>query len=173
MQLRTQNRSERRGRFTVLGLAVAVGAVFAAFAGLSGSSVAAPQVAPVNTQEPSISGTARIGRVLQGDRGDWTGAQSFEHRWLRCDPDGSQPNGSDCAPITDATGTNYRVRSADRGFRLRFRVTASNSDGSSVAASNPTAIVGPADTTGAPSNQSRPTHLGHACPGQPPRGEPG
>jgi hypothetical protein len=165
MQLRTQNRSERRGRFTALGLAVAVGAVFAAFAGLSGSSVAAPQVAPVNTQEPSISGAARIGRVLQGDRGDWSGAQSFEYRWLRCDAAGSQPNGSDCAPITDATGTNYRVRSADRGFRLRFRVTASNSDGSTVAASNPTAIVGPADTSGAPSNTSRPTISGTPAPG--------
>jgi hypothetical protein len=154
----------RRSRFSVVGFAVAIGAVFAAFAGISGSSVAAPhQVVPVNTQEPSISGTARVGRVLQGDRGDWVGAQSFAHRWTRCDAAGSAPNASDCAPIDEATGTNYRIRSADRGFRIRFRVTASNAAGSSVAASNPTAIVQSAN--GAPVNTSRPTISGTPAPG--------
>jgi hypothetical protein len=152
-----------RPRRAALGLAVAVGAVVAAFAGLSGSSVAAPQVAPVNTQEPSITGTARQGRVLQGDRGDWTGAQSFAYRWMRCDPNSSASNASDCAPIDDATGTNYRVRASDRGFRIRFRVTATNSDGSTVAASSPTAIVQSA--TGAPVNTSRPTISGTPAPG--------
>jgi hypothetical protein len=150
---------------TALGLAVAIGAAFAALTGLSGSSVAAPQVAPVNTQEPSISGTARVNRVLQGDRGDWQNAQSFTQRWMRCDADGSESDASDCAPITDATGTNYRVRAADRGFRLRFRVTATNADGSTVAASNATNIVQPVDTSGAPANTSRPTISGTPAPG--------
>jgi hypothetical protein len=154
-----------RGRFAITGFAVALGAAVVAFAGLSGSSVAAPQVAPVNTDEPSISGTARVNRVLEGDRGDWTGAESFAYRWMRCDPDGSAPNASDCAPIDDATGTNYRVRSSDRGFRIRFRVTASNDDGSTVAASNQTAIVQPASSSGAPVNTSRPTITGTPAPG--------
>jgi hypothetical protein len=159
------NRAVGRGRFAALGLAVAVGAVFAAFAGLSGSSAAAPQVAPVNTQEPSISGTARVGRVLEGDRGEWQNADSFAFRWMRCDPDGSAPNASDCAPIDDATGTNYRLRSSERGFRIRFRVTATNEDGSTVAASNATNRVQPADTSGAPTNTSRPTISGTPSPG--------
>ena len=155
-----------RGRFGALGLMLAVGAVVATFAGLSGSSVAAPQqVGPVNTQEPSIEGTARVGRVLQGDRGDWTNADSFEYRWTRCDPDGSAPDASDCAPISDATGTNYRIRTADRGFRIRFRVTARNATGSTTRASNPTAIVQPADTSGVPTNTSRPTISGTPAPG--------
>jgi hypothetical protein len=163
---RNERNVRRRGGPLTLGVGVILGALFAAFAGLSGSSVAAPQqVAPVNTQEPSIAGTARVGRVLEGDRGDWTGAQSFEHRWMRCDPDGSAPNASDCAPISEATGTNYRVRNADRGFRIRFRVTATNASGSTVAASNPTSVVGPADTSGAPSNTSRPTISGTPSPG--------
>ena len=154
----TARARHRRKRFTP-GLTVALGALVSAFA-LSGSSVAAQLVAPVNTQEPSISGNARVGSVLRGDRGDWLGAQSFAHRWMRCDPDGGAPDASDCAPISEATGTNYRVRSADRGFRLRFRVTASNSDGSTVAASNPTARVTPTAGSGAPANTSRPTISG-------------
>jgi len=162
---RNEGHVRRRGSLLTLGVGVFVGAFFAVFAGLSSSSVAAPQVAPVNTQEPSISGAARVGSVLQGDRGDWTGAESFAYRWMRCDADGSAPNASDCAPISEATGTNYRVRSADRGFRIRFRVTATNDDGSTVTASNTTAIVTPADTTGAPSNSSRPTISGTPSPG--------
>ena len=156
-----------RGRFGALGLMLAIGAVVVAtFAGLSGSSVAAPQqVGPVNTQEPSIEGTARVGRVLEGDRGDWTNADSFEYRWTRCDPDGSAPDASDCAPISEATGTNYRIRSADRGFRIRFRVTAENETGSTTRASNPTNRVQPADTSGAPTNSSRPTISGTPSPG--------
>jgi hypothetical protein len=154
-----------RGRFTALGLLVAVGAVVAAFAGLSGASVAAPQIAPVNVTQPTISGTARVGRVLRGNRGTWTGAQSFAHRWVRCDPDGSEPDGSDCAQISEATGTNYRVRSSDRGFRLRFRVTGSNADGSTTVASNATAVVGPGGGASAPTNVERPTISGTPAPG--------
>jgi hypothetical protein len=155
-----------RGRLSALGLVIAVGAFVATFAGLSGSSVAAPQqVGPVNTQEPSIEGTARVRSVLQGDRGDWTGADSFAYRWTRCDPDGSAPDASDCAPISEATGTNYRIRNADRGFRIRFRVTATNATGSTTRASNPTNRVQPASTSGAPSNSSRPTISGTPSPG--------
>jgi hypothetical protein len=160
-----QERRARRRPFAALGFAVAVGALFATFAGLTGSSVAAPHAPPVNTQEPSISGTARVGQVLQGDRGDWQNANSFAFRWMRCSPAGGAPDASDCAPISEATGTNYRIRAADTGFRIRFRVTASNADGSTVAASNPTARVQPRSTSGAPVNTSRPTISGTAAPG--------
>jgi hypothetical protein len=77
---------------------------------------------------------------------------------MRCDPSGGASDASDCAPISQATGTNYRIRAADAGFRLRFRVTATNADGSTVAASNPTSRVQPAE--GSPSNTSRPTITG-------------
>jgi hypothetical protein len=141
-------------------LALVSAAIFAAFAAVGS---AAPQAPPVNTQEPSISGTARVGNVLQGDRGDWNNAQSFALRWMRCDPSGGAPDASDCAPIGNATGNNYQVRAADAGFRLRFRVIATNSDGSTTAASNPTARVQPATGGGggqAPRNTARPTISG-------------
>jgi hypothetical protein len=142
------------------------GATLAAFAALAlvGTVTAAPQVPPANTQEPSITGTARVGNVLNGDRGDWVNAQSFAHRWMRCDADGGAPDASDCVPILQATGLNYRVRPADAGFRIRFRVTATNADGSTVRASNPTARVQPAP--GGPTNTARPTITGDAIVGQ-------
>jgi hypothetical protein len=148
------------------GLALASAALSAiAYAAFAGSGAAAPQAPPVNTQEPSITGTARVGQVLQGDRGDWQNANSFSLRWMRCDPSGGAPDASDCAPISEATGNNYRIRNADSGFRLRFRVIASNADGSTTAASNPTARVQPANGTGtgaAPRNTARPTITGNA-----------
>jgi hypothetical protein len=153
------DRRSKRARAAAV-LALVSAAAFAAFAAVGS---AAPQAPPVNTQEPSISGTARVGNVLQGDRGDWNNAQSFALRWMRCDPSGGAPDASDCAPIGNATGNNYQVRAADAGFRLRFRVIATNSDGSTTAASNPTARVQPATGGGggqAPRNTARPTISG-------------
>ena len=66
---------------------------------------------------------------------------SFAYRWLRCPTDGGAADGSNCAGIGGATGTTYRLRNADVGIRIRVRVTATNTDGSDTAASNPTAIV--------------------------------
>jgi hypothetical protein len=84
---------------------------------------------------------------------------------MRCAPSGGAPDASDCSPISEATGTNYRIRAAETGFRIRFRVTATNEDGSTVAASNPTAVVQPRSTSGVPVNTSRPTISGTPAPG--------
>lgn len=149
-----------------LGLRWAGVAALAAFACLTvvTTGTAAPHAPPVNTLEPSIDGTPRIGNVLRGDRGDWRNAASFAYRWTRCDPSGGAPDASDCTPIGQATELNYRVRVADTGFRLRFRVTATNADGSTVRASNPTARVQPAP--GGPTNTSRPMITGEARVGE-------
>ena len=152
-----QRKIARRPRGIVLAL-IALSAI--AYAALAGAGAAAPQAPPVNTQEPSITGTARVGEVLQGDRGDWQNAQSFALRWMRCDQSGGAPDASDCAPIREATGNTYRVGAADSGLRLRFRVAASNADGTTFAASNPTARVQPAGGGAVPTNTSRPTITG-------------
>lgn len=147
-----------RPRGVVLAL-VAVSAI--AYAALAGAGAAAPQAPPVNTQEPSITGTARVGEILRGDRGDWQNAQEFSIRWMRCDPSGGAADASDCSPISGASDSTYRVRQADSGFRIRFRVIAGNADGSTTAASNPTARVQPATGGGAvPRNTARPTITG-------------
>jgi hypothetical protein len=142
----------RRAHF---GIGVALGSL-AAFAVGPGTPVAAPNQAPANTAEPTISGRAEQGRSLSASRGSWTGSGSiaFAYRWVRCGQDGGRPDGSDCIPIAGATATRYDLRGADVGFRLRVRVTATNSQGSQTAASNPTAVVvGPPVNTRLPNVQ--------------------
>jgi hypothetical protein len=60
---------------------------------------------------------------------------------VRCPSDGGSFDASNCAVIAGATGEFYELAAGDVGFRLRLVVTATNADGSTTAASNPTAIV--------------------------------
>jgi hypothetical protein len=109
---------------------------------LASSSSAAPQVAPQNTSEPRISGTARVGEILRSTRGTWTGTEPIEYdfRWFRCQGRGA-PNASDCQRIANADNAAYTLRPADAGFRIRSQVVATNEDGSATATSNPTGVV--------------------------------
>ena len=69
---------------------------------------------------------------------------SFAYQWVRCGADGGRPDGGDCAIVSGATSRDHRLGASDVGFRIRVRVTATNSDGSRTAASNPTGtVVGP------------------------------
>jgi hypothetical protein len=135
---------------------VALGTLALALGTLAVSSsegAAAQSAAPVNTGEPSISGRAEQGRNLSASNGSWSGTQplSFAYQWVRCGADGGRPDGGDCTVISGATKRNYGLVRADVDFRLRVRVTASNSQGSSTAASNPTAtVVGPPVNTSTP-----------------------
>lgn len=94
---------------------------------------------PVNTTEPSISGTARVGSTLQANRGQWAGDQpiTYSYVWLRCNP-----QGANCSEIQGANDTSYEVRDADDGRTIRVRVVARNDRGQSSAISNPTGVVG-------------------------------
>jgi hypothetical protein len=109
---------------------------------VASASSAAPQVAPQNTAEPRISGTARVGEVLRSSRGSWTGSAPIEYdfRWFRCEGQGA-PNASDCQRISNANNATYVLRRADAGFRIRSQVVATNEDGSATATSNPTGVV--------------------------------
>ena len=105
---------------------------------------------PVNTAEPSISGTARVGSTLQANRGEWAGEQpiTYSFQWLRCND-----KGDNCSELSGANDTSYVVRDADTGRTIRVRVTARNDRGSSSAISNPTGVVGsnqPPPGTGIP-----------------------
>jgi hypothetical protein len=149
-------------------LGLTTGAVLA-LAGLVGGLLlgdgparAQSQAAPTNTGEPRVSGTPEVGSRLTGTQGSWTGTPSeFRYQWVRCDPAGSRPDGSDCAAIGGATTLSYVAGGGDAGKRLRFRVTASNADGASTAASNATAAVreAPQPATG-PKNTKAPVITG-------------
>lgn len=125
---------------------------------------AASATAPANTAEPQILGTPFVGQTLTVSNGTWSGTtpMTFTYRWLRCPKDGGLANGSNCGVISNATKSTYQLRSADVGFRIRVRVTATNADGSAGATSNPTATV----TSGKPVNTSLPTISGTPALGQ-------
>ena len=136
----------------------------------SGDGEAAPTAPPTNTAEPTISGRAEQGRTLSASRGSWSGTEpiSFAYQWLRCAADGGRPDGGDCTIVSGATSRDHRLGSSDVGFRMRVRVTATNADGSRVAASNPTGTV-----TGPPVSRSQPWPRGSMLVGQVVTAEPG
>ncbi len=85
---------------------------------------------PVNTILPEISGAAQPGRVLAAGFGTWlNGPTSYRVEW--------QHEIAGGAWQTIATGLEYVVGAGDVATRLRTLVTASNADGSAVAASGP------------------------------------
>jgi hypothetical protein len=144
-------RMARKAAFVALS-----GAVTVVMLALPGVATTAPQAPPRATAEPVISGRAEQGRQLSASRGSWTGGGlKFAYRWVRCNPNGGLPDGSDCTMIAGADGSHYVLTASDVGFRLRVRVTATNADGSQTSASNPTAIV-----VGAPVNTSIPIATG-------------
>jgi hypothetical protein len=92
---------------------------------------------PTNTAAPTISGTPQEGATLTGSNGTWVnGPTKYDYAWLRCDT-----KGNSCASINGANKNTYTLTSGDVNTTIRFRVTASNSAGSTQAASNPTAII--------------------------------
>jgi hypothetical protein len=127
------------------------------------SGDAAPTAPPSNTSEPTISGRAEQGRTLTASRGSWSGTDpiTYAFQWVRCGADGGRPDGGDCAIVSGGTSRDYRLGRSDVGSRMRVRVTATNSDGSRVATSNPTAIV-----VGPPANTAPPFPRGSMLVGQ-------
>lgn len=98
--------------------------------------------APARVSDPVVTGTARVGSTLTASQGGWTNSPtSFTYRWVRCPASGGDPLGETCAAIGGATSSSYVVASGDVGARLRARVTASNSSGSTTSASNATPVV--------------------------------
>jgi hypothetical protein len=127
-----------------------------------GATQAAPRAAPAPTGEPQITGTPRVGSVLRASRGSWSGTtpMTFAYRWFRCEGPGL-PDASDCRRISSAAADSYVARQADAGFRLRVRVTATNTEGSASSTSNPTEVI----QSARPVNTSEPTISGTATVG--------
>jgi hypothetical protein len=105
---------------------------------IAASGLTAPVVdVPAATTAPHISGHAHVGKKLTGSHGSWTySPTSYRLQWLRCNAQGGS-----CKSIRRATHPTYKLTSHDAKHRLRFRVTATNAVGSTVATSAATARV--------------------------------
>jgi PA14 domain-containing protein len=95
-------------------------------------------VSPANTVLPTITGQPREGRTLTANEGTWTGTTplTYSYRWQRCDTGGRQ-----CSDIAGATAKTYTLTSADVGSKVRVKVTATNSVGSTTATSALTSTI--------------------------------
>jgi hypothetical protein len=94
--------------------------------------------APTLIESPRITGTARDGETLTAADGVWAGPGpiTYAYAWGRCDR-----SFEDCDFIDGATERTFTIRSADVGYRLWVRVTASNTGGSAEAFSSETGLV--------------------------------
>jgi hypothetical protein len=111
---------------------------------------------PIMMGPPEVTGVARDGETVSASEGTWAGEPPFTYAfaWGRCDRD-------ECNFIPGASSRNYTIRSADVGFRLFIRVTASNAFGSNAAFSNTTGVI----VARAPANTTAPSVSGDAKPG--------
>src|SRR3954452_15002381 len=105
---------------------------------VAGFSQAKSSAAPVNTVEPIIFGSAKVGNTLTASSGTWTSSSNvtYSYQWLRCDA-----SGTGCSNIGGANTSHYQVKGGDVGHTLRVRVAAKNADGTSRKDSNPTDVV--------------------------------
>lgn len=88
---------------------------------------------------PLAVGFAVKGGQILGIPGIWTGTSpiTFAFQWERCDAQGGS-----CTTISGATGWTYSPTATDVGGRVRFKLTATNPDGSTSAHSQLTDTIG-------------------------------
>lgn len=86
----------------------------------------------ITAAKPKIKGTPKVGKRLKAVKGTWTpGALTFSYKWFR-----------GAKKIKGATNVRYRLVKADRGKRIRVKVTAKRSGYTTVSAkSKPTKRV--------------------------------
>lgn len=89
------------------------------------SSPSPTPTTPDLLSSPTLSGDTDLGDTLTVNPGSWSGADTIETQILR---DGS--------PVSGATATTYVIVAADQGTTLVARVTATNTEGSTVVNSN-------------------------------------
>lgn len=120
---------------------------------------------------PQISGTARVGQVLNPSPGAWTPPEaSATYEWLRCDA-----NGGGCGAITAPGALSaYTVTGADMGHTLRVRLTVSATSGDPPATQSDTADSAPTPMVPSPPvNTAPPSVSGTLREGLPVTASPG
>ncbi|MCX5978883.1 MAG: hypothetical protein NTW70_05280 [Chloroflexi bacterium] len=105
--------------------------------------------APASVAAPAITGTAKVGKMLTGARGSWSGVPSAitSAQWYRCTSAGTttptSANLTGCSAISGATKATYKAVTADKGKYLRLRVTAKNESGTVYRWSKATGKIAP------------------------------
>lgn len=95
------------------------------YATVTRTSAASAPVAPgtIQTDTPTITGTAKVGSTLQAHLGYWSGYTEdtiFHTQWYRQSSTGAR------TPIAGAVHAGYPLLAADRGFRILVKITATD-----------------------------------------------
>ena len=101
-------------------------------------TIRAARVGPSLKVAPAITGANRLGGLLTGTRGSWTGFAPIRYVavWQRCDATITV-----CRAVKKVKTLRYRVTLADVGWRIRLSVVAANAIGSVRARSEATESV--------------------------------
>jgi hypothetical protein len=110
--------------------------------------VATAPTAPVKKKNPTITGTAKIGKTLSLNpfAMSWEGTPrpNLSYQWFACDKSGTNTPSTkpaDCNLIKNADEISFKLKAAQKGKFIRARVKAENSAGSVLAFSKTTAKV--------------------------------
>ena len=106
--------------------------------------------APTRSVAASITGTAKVGKVVTAKSGTWAGTApiAYSYKWYRCAVAGTAtgtaaPNAAaKCTVIAGKTASTYTLAAADKGKFVRVLVTATNKVGTGLSLSKSTAKVG-------------------------------
>jgi hypothetical protein len=94
---------------------------------------------PGNTTAPAVTGTVGVTHTLTSSTGSWNvPASGFAFQWQRC-----ITAGAGCVDIPGATGSSYRLATADGGRYVRSTVSARNANGSSAYVASGSELVIP------------------------------
>ena len=101
------------------------------------SLIPAEPGAPIMASPPTVVGEAIVGQQLSATPGNWQGTEpiSYTYKWQECNTAASSCAGN------GYSGKTYSVRKGDVGKRLRVKVVAKNSVGSTPGLSAPTTVV--------------------------------
>jgi sugar lactone lactonase YvrE len=124
------------------------------------TSVISAAARPINTSVPTVTGTAKDGKVLTASPGTWTGGLpiAYSYQWQACNS-----SGAECKAIEDAIEKKYQLTTGEIGDILRVVVTASNTVGSTSATSSASSVI----TAGVPVSHEAPAIFGIPQPGKP------
>jgi len=128
---------------------------------LAGSASARLTLRPENLTPPALGDSFRQGSTLTAANGSWTQTPppaSFAYQWQRCASDGAG-----CTDLQGQTSRTYTIAAADVSRTLTVTVTATNSDGTNDATSDPSPVIA---STNGPSNDVQPAISGTAQLGQ-------
>jgi hypothetical protein len=115
-----------------------------------------------NATPPVITGSPTVGQTMTTSDGTWLGtpAPTFTYAWETCDA-----TGANCVTVPGATKNTLKIDGTMIGKTVKSKVTATNSNGTASAESDPSAVIGTSAAT-APVSSSPPTITGTPKAGQ-------